>query len=92
MTKPPLTARIREQLRKADDGLTARQLADLLGTKEGLVTNHLRDMPDTFIDRWTYPDTVRSAAKWRPDAVWCAVVPPADCPPPDQPQGVRVCE
>jgi hypothetical protein len=79
MTKPPITSRIRDQLRVTDDGLTCAQLTDILGAKRGAVYQRLCAMPDTFIDRWVYPPVTG-----RPAAVWCVVVPPPDCPPPEK--------
>lgn len=78
MSNAPITSRVREQLRKTDDGLTCAQLTTVLGVKDGVVYDRLRAMPDTYIDRWVCEGI------GRPAAVWCVVVPPADCPPPEK--------
>lgn len=68
---------IRRLLHQYHDGLTSTQIAERLGRSPATIYQALRDMPDTYIDRWT-------AAKLRhpSEAVWCAVVPPEDCPKP----------
>lgn len=73
----PTHPHIRRLLHQYHDGLTSTQIAERLDRNRDTVYRALRDMPDTYIDRWT-------AAKLRQpsEAVWCAVVPPEDCPKP----------
>ena len=73
----PHTPSIRALLRENPDGLTAIQITKALGISKGATTRRcLESMPDTYIDRWVNP--VRG--QWQ--AVWCIVVPPANCPRP----------
>jgi len=44
---------IRELLKKHDDGLTAKEAAQILGLKHASVHNALAKMNDVYIDRWT---------------------------------------
>ena len=53
------------------------ELSERLQLLHDSTYNALRNMPDTYIDRWT------KAKQGQPSqAVWCAVVPPEDCPKP----------
>ena len=53
------------------------ELSEMLQLLHNSTHNALRNMPDTYIDRWT------EAKQGQPSqAVWCAVVPPEDCPKP----------
>lgn len=72
-----LSARIREMLRAAPDGLTTREIADALGVTSAQVQKRLAQMPDAYKDRWT---KVRAGNAWA--AVYAVVVPPPDCPRP----------
>lgn len=72
-----LSARIREMLRAAPDGLTTREIADALGVTSDQVQKRLAQMPDAYKDRWT---KVSTGLAWA--AVYCVVVPPPDCPRP----------
>lgn len=67
---------IRQYLRIQEDGATAAQIAEAIGSTAYLVTSSLRDMPDTFVDRWAKPNM-----HW--SAVWMAVDVPEDCPRPE---------
>jgi hypothetical protein len=73
-------ARLREALR-AQSGMTVTELRNRLGmrVKDGSnsITLALKAMPDTYIDRWTLGET----GHWT--AVWDIVVPPEDCPKPE---------
>ena len=69
--------RIRELLRQTTDGMTICQLSDATGARKDTLDNALAAMPDAYIDRWTGP----YRGQWA--AVWCVVVPPANCPRPD---------
>lgn len=73
--------RVREVLRKAPDGLTIKDMMRLLLVADrSLVRDTLRRMPDAYIDRWTKEGGTRG----RYAAVWCVVIPPENCPPPDK--------
>jgi len=73
VSKHPL---IRRLLHQYHDGLTAIELSERLELKPDTVRNALKEMPDTYIDRW------KPVAQEPPHAVWCAIVPPKDCPRP----------
>ena len=63
-------------LHQYHDGLTPTEIAERLELKVDSVRNALKEMPDTYIDRW------KSVEHEPPHAVWCAIVPPEDCPKP----------
>jgi hypothetical protein len=66
----------REILRDNPDGLTARQLNEILDMDNmPHMYRILKTMPDAYIDRW------KRTGK-RLSAVWCVVVPPPNCPKP----------
>jgi hypothetical protein len=67
---------IRALLRQYDDGLTAVQISAALGISQGSVRQSLGDMPDVYIDRYLEP------VRGQYPAVWCACVPPPNCPHP----------
>lgn len=67
---------IRALLRKHEDGLTVAQISGLLDLKPNSVRQALEDMPDVYIDRYLEP------VRGQYPAVWCAVVPPSNCPHP----------
>lgn len=67
---------IRRLLHRHHDGLTSSEISNTLDIKVDSVRNSLRHMPDTYIDRW------KPVANEPPHAVWCAVVPPENCPKP----------
>jgi hypothetical protein len=73
VSKHPL---IRRLLHQYHDGLTSIEISERLELKPDTVRNALKEMPDTYIDRW------QPIASEPPHAVWCAVVPPEDCPRP----------
>jgi hypothetical protein len=73
VSKHPL---IRRLLHQYHDGLTSIEISERLELKPDTVRNALKDMPDTYIDRW------KQVANEPPHAVWCAVIPPDDCPRP----------
>jgi len=76
VTKTLSQTKTRELLRSTPDGMTPRQLSEALGINQPQVRRALRAMPDAFVDRWVECGTNNYAA------VWCAVVPPEDCPHP----------
>jgi hypothetical protein len=67
---------VRALLRANPDGMTVRQINDVLHRTDSNLRRVLQDMPDTYIDRWEL------RARKTPAAVWCVVVPPEDCPRP----------
>jgi hypothetical protein len=67
---------IRALLRANDDGMTIAQISATLDISQNSVRQALEAMPDVYIDR--YLDPVRGQYP----AVWCAVVPPPNCPHP----------
>jgi hypothetical protein len=68
---------IRALLRQNDDGLTVHEIANRIDLRPDVIRRALGNMPDVYIDRWQAP-----AHREPPQAVWCAVVPPENCPPP----------
>lgn len=70
---------IRSMLRAHPDGLTRRQIQDLVpGWTDKTIQSDLDSMPDAYIDRWQ-----SSSSKYKYVAVWCIVTPPPNCPKPD---------
>ena len=68
---------VRAALRGIPDGMTLEELSELLNREKDNIRRVLKDMPDTYIDRWE----VAPRCQYR--AVWCVVVPPEDCPRPE---------
>ena len=63
------------------DGLTLLELATETGHRSSVVHKRLLVMPDAYIDRWRK----NPAGRGRPySAVWSAVVPPENCPHPNE--------
>lgn len=71
------THTLRSLLRAAPDGLDVATMANHLDREPANIRRRLAEMPDTYIDRW-----VRQNGN-PPMAIWCIVVPPANCPPPE---------
>ena len=69
---------IRAILREHTDGLTIKQLVELIPATQGPTRTALKNMPDAYIDRWIKAD----APKSKYEAVWAVVMPPEDCPRP----------
>jgi hypothetical protein len=68
--------KIRKMLHSFPDGLTTKELAEKTKIDKDVLNNALKAMPDTYVDRWV-------VIKGSPlSSVWCAVVPPEDCPKP----------
>lgn len=67
---------IRALLRANDDGMTVAQISAALDIKQDNVRQALEAMPDVYIDRYLEP------VRGQYPAVWCAVVPPPNCPHP----------
>ena len=74
--RKPRHPEIRALLRANDDGMTVAQLSTALGSRNDVVKNCLLAMPDAYIDRYLKP------VRGQHPAVWCVVVPPANCPHP----------
>jgi len=72
------TQSIRALLRKNSDGMDVGTIANTVQREPENVRRLLKLMPDAYIDRWT-----RFGGVGRPIAVWCIVVPPENCPPPE---------
>lgn len=73
--------RVRDLLRAAPDGMTIKQLVATLAAPDRYsMRDILLRMPDTYIDRWVKEPGTRG----RYAAVWCVVVPPPNCPPPEK--------
>lgn len=70
--------RLRELLRENTDGLTVAQLSESTGYRADSIANTIGAMQDAYIDRWIGP----YRGQWA--AVWCVVVPPANCPKPTE--------
>jgi hypothetical protein len=75
--KLSLIKSVRVTLREIPDGITLEELSDLLSRPKGNVRKVLKNMPDVYIDRWEV------APRGQYKAVWCACIPPTDCPRPD---------
>lgn len=67
---------IRALLRANDDGMTVAQISAALDIKQDNVRQALEAMPDVYIDRYLEP------VRGQYPAVWCAWVPPPNCPHP----------
>lgn len=72
-----LVKSVRVTLRGIPDGATLEDLSELLDRSKYNVRKVLKNMPDTYIDRWEV------APRGQYKAVWCVVIPPIDCPRPD---------
>ena len=72
-----LVKSVRVTLRGIPDGATLEDLSELLDRSKYNVRKVLKNMPDTYIDRWEV------APRGQYKAVWCACIPPTDCPRPD---------
>lgn len=71
------TQEIRALLRAHSDGLTLEQIVWAVKRDKANVKKTIRAMPDAYIDRW------ETAPRKQFAAVWCVVVPPDDCPRPE---------
>jgi predicted Zn-ribbon and HTH transcriptional regulator len=73
----PSHPKIRQLLHQYQDGLTAKEISERLEKRHDTIYAALQNMPDTYIDRW-----LEAQQQLPPQAVWCAVVPPENCPKP----------
>ena len=71
------TQEIRALLRAHSDGMTLEQIVWAVKRDKANVKKIIRAMPDAYIDRW------ETAPRKQFAAVWCVVVPPDDCPRPE---------
>ena len=73
----PSHPKIRQLLHQYQDGLTTKEISERLEKKHDTIYAALQNMPDTYIDRW-----LEAQQQLPPQAVWCAVIPPENCPKP----------
>lgn len=73
-------SKIRTLLRSKPDGLSVREVAEIVGCEEANTGRYLRQMPDAYIDRWDWLYNHNGHKYWY--AVWCVVQVPDDCPHP----------
>jgi len=71
------TQEIRALLRASSDGMTIEQIVWAVKRDKANVKKDVRAMPDAYIDRW------ESVPRRQYAAVWCVVVPPENCPKPE---------
>jgi hypothetical protein len=71
------TAAVRQLLRNNPDGVDVGTIANNVDREPSNIRKLLSTMPDAYIDRW-----VRQNGN-PPMAIWCVVVPPDNCPPPE---------
>jgi hypothetical protein len=71
------THSIRTLLRENPDGLDVGTMANRLDREPDNIRTRLHTMPDAYIDRW-----MRRGGN-PPLAIWCVVVPPENCPKPE---------
>lgn len=76
---------IRAALRLCQDGATTTELSMRLGIERGAVYRALKNMPDTFIDRWDEEPGARGQYL----AIWCLTPTPEDCPHPTRKEKVK---
>ena len=72
--KPPI---IRALLREHPDGLSVRGICIKTNIDERVTRACLKKMADAYIDRWALGRQQRP-----PEAIWCVVHVPQDCPRP----------
>lgn len=71
---PAIRALLREHL----DGLTLADISQHIKVPPDIVYNSIKRMPDAYTDRW------EKAPRGQYAAVFCVVVPPPDCPHPNE--------
>ena len=77
------TQSLRTLLRASPDGLDVGTIANTLEREPSNIRKLLAGMPDAYIDRW-----VRQRGN-PPTAIWCVIVPPDNCPRPDNKRRVK---
>jgi len=75
---PPNHPNIRRLLRRHQDGMTVKEVAEHLNRPPDSIYNAIKAMPDSYIDRWTKAQRQAPA-----EAIWCVIVPPKNCPKPN---------
>ena len=75
-----MAKKIRKELREEEDGMTVKELCQMLNAPHTSVYDALTDMPDAYVDRWTEPNKYQST-----EQIWRVVVPPPHCPRPRKP-------
>jgi predicted DNA-binding transcriptional regulator AlpA len=73
---PPI---VRAALKQSEDGLSTKEMAEMTGISQNALYRVLDAMPDTYIDRWTFPHGIG-----HPTAIWCVVDVPENCPKPSR--------
>jgi DNA-binding IclR family transcriptional regulator len=68
---------VRQLLRINPEGMDVGTIANTLDREPSNIRRLLSTMPDAYIDRW-----VRKNGN-PPMAIWCVVVPPENCPKPE---------
>ena len=77
------TQTLRTLLRANPDGLDVSTMANHLEREATGLRKLLSTMPDAYIDRW-----LRRKGN-PPTAIWCVVVPPDNCPKPENQRRVK---
>ena len=71
------TAALRTLLRDNPDGMDVGTMSNNLEREPSGIRKLLAKMPDAYIDRWM------RHGRNPPLAIWCVIVPPDNCPRPD---------
>ena len=77
------TQSVRTLLRASPDGLDVGTIANNLEREPSSIRKRLAKMPDAYIDRWM------RHGRNPPIAIWCVIVPPDNCPRPDNQRRVK---
>jgi hypothetical protein len=75
-----LSTKIRALLREHHDGMVLSQIAEAVDKSQSTTWKSIKTMPDAYVDRWIRQQT----GPKHHVAVWCVVVPPANCPKPTE--------
>ena len=78
------TQQIRALLRASSDGMTIEQIVWAVKRDKANVKKDVHAMPDAYIDRW------EAVPRRQYAAVWCVVVPPENCPKPENINGMAI--
>jgi len=78
MTKPSWSTKMRKLLREESDGMTLKELCEMLQAPYDSLYDAIYKMPDAYIDRWTEANQYVNS-----ESIWCVVIPPAHCPRPN---------
>jgi hypothetical protein len=74
--KPTRQRAIRKLLLEHIDGLTKRQISEMLGFNVSNINTTIKAMPDVYVDRWTI------GGRGQYQKIFCIVYVPEDCPHP----------